>query len=106
MTPDGMLMAAGIDTTKAFAATVPQPLFRTGLTYHWQLPPVRRRQGRPAVSHSGTERDVSLYADHRGLELASDSTEVEEDSLTCLRATRCVLTCFWCCVLTSYLEAT
>ena len=32
LTPDGMLMAAGIDTTKAFAATVPQPLFRTGLT--------------------------------------------------------------------------
>jgi Tol biopolymer transport system component len=33
LTPDGMLMAVGIDTTKAFTATVPQPLFRTGLTH-------------------------------------------------------------------------
>ena len=32
LAPDGTLMAAGIDTTKAFAATVPHSLFRTGLT--------------------------------------------------------------------------
>jgi len=32
LAPDGTMMAAGIDTTKDFQATVPQPLFRTGIT--------------------------------------------------------------------------
>lgn len=32
LAPDGMLMAAGIDTTKGFQSTVPQPLFQTGIT--------------------------------------------------------------------------
>ncbi len=106
LTPDGTLMAAGIDTTKHFdrdgsAAALPDWPHQS-----WQLSPVRRRKGRPAVSHSGTKRGAWRNADHRRPELAGDSTEVEEDSLTCLRATRCVLTCSLCYVLTSYLEAT
>ena len=32
LAPDGTMMAAGIDTAKDFQATVPQPLFRTGIT--------------------------------------------------------------------------
>ncbi len=31
LSPDGTMMAAGIDTTKGLTATVPQPLFTTGL---------------------------------------------------------------------------
>ena len=88
LTPDGMLMAAGIDTTKAFAATVPQPLFRTGLTNAGSFHPY-------AVAKDGRRflipvpREIArLYADHRGLELASDSTEVEESRFRPRRASR------------------
>ena len=32
LAPDGTMMAAGIDAAKGFQATVPEPLFRTGIT--------------------------------------------------------------------------
>ena len=32
LAPDGTMMSARIDTAKDFSATVPQPLFPTGLT--------------------------------------------------------------------------
>ena len=41
-----------------------------------QLPPIRRCEGRPAVSDSSPARGARLDADHRHLELASNSAEV------------------------------
>ena len=88
LTPDGMLMAAGIDTTKAFAATVPQPLFRTGLTNAGSFHPYAvAKDGRRFLIPVPREI-VRLYADHCGLELASDSTEVEESRFRPRRASR------------------
>ena len=75
LAPDGTLMAAASTRRRLLRDRSP-PALPDRPRRIVVLPPVRRRQRRPAVSYSGTARGVGRNADHRGLELASDSAEV------------------------------
>ena len=86
LTLDGRLMAAQVGVATGFKAAVPKAPLPDPDRHVRQLPPIRRCEGRPAVSDSSPARGARLDADHRRFKLASNSAEVTKRPVRVTRA--------------------